>query len=333
MTFFLGSMPLMSFCKEISGCYEEIIYFGLKKVMGLSSGTLIHQTEYSSLKQIISGMSFKVSYSVEEFEYRNVISPKSYGGTSYIHVFPMISFSEIPINSLQYHLYRYGECVIGMKKDWGYVNRLNPVHYCSYQSNMAKSLIASYNFFNMGGYHKLDKEYFDEGVVNEQEIFNNTLQHLEYQMAHSKNYRGRVETKTYKDDDYFFSEEKEWRYVPLHTSDNTRLSLHIDSFLADKDSYQEKVGEEKLNFSLNDLSYIIVDNDLQKNEIIDLLSNKGDNVHINIFTNDEIKESFLGYKNQSINEYNLRTERDSLLEENKGNRLISKIRKFLNLRG
>ncbi len=283
--------------------------------MGLSSGTLIHQTEFSSLKDIIEGKSFRVSYCVEEFEYRIITSAKSHSGTTYIHVFPMVSFSEIPINSLQFHLYRYGDCLIGMKKDWGLKNKLNPVHYCNYESNLTESLIAVYHTYNLLGYIDThEKDVKTTGSVHD-EMINDTLQHLEYQIAHTKNYRGSVKTKRYEDNDYYFSEEKEWRFVPLPTDEMPRLSLHIDNFNKHKEKYQTEIGEIKLNFNFSDISYIIVNDETQRDEIIKILARDGAHFHTNVFTNQEVKQNFFGYKNASIEEYEIKVERHSLLKK------------------
>ena len=100
--------------------------------MGLSSNTLIQQTSFDNLKKILSSEAFRVSYCYEEFTYS--------GGQIYKHVFPMVCFSEIAINSLHNHLFRYGDCIIGMKKKWAMDNKLNQVHYYQKNSNLTKSL-------------------------------------------------------------------------------------------------------------------------------------------------------------------------------------------------
>jgi len=284
--------------------------------MGLSSGTIIHQTSLINLKKILSDKLFKVSYSVEEFIYTKKTSESTSSSTSYIHVFPMISFSEIPVNSLQFHLKRYGDCIIGLKKKWALSNKLNPVHYCSKFSELTNSLINTYMKFDLaanGGFDVMgkDNEHYEwvKGYIL-------AFKHLEHQLAHTKNYSGKVKTKSYEDDNYYFSEEKEWRYVPFSEVEGGRLSLNPEYYEEDKKGHNERIGRYTLEFDYNDVNFIIVDSDVQKRDIISQL--KRDGIYINIFTNEEIKQNFFGYKNPSIEEYEVKKERDKLLEEKEG---------------
>jgi hypothetical protein len=57
-------------------------------IIGLSSNTLLHQTNHAGLSGIIRDKGFKVLYSLEEIK-----SPSPY---SFKFAFPMISFSDIP---------------------------------------------------------------------------------------------------------------------------------------------------------------------------------------------------------------------------------------------
>lgn len=63
--------------------------------MGLSSNTLLHQTNHAGLSGIIRDKGFKVLYSLEEIK-----SPSPY---PFKFAFPMISFSDIPFTELSSH--------------------------------------------------------------------------------------------------------------------------------------------------------------------------------------------------------------------------------------
>lgn len=282
--------------------------------MGLSSNTLIHQSNFDSLKKILISNEFKMSYSKEEFTHINQEGP-----STYIHVFPMICFSEIPIASLQNHLHRYGSCIIGMDKPWAIVNGLNQVHYYQQQSVLAHSLFKTYHYF----FKKIkatpikleDKQYQDL-----QRTFNN----LEYQMAFAKNYSGAVRSGRYKAPNYVFAEEKEWRLVPENTDPTGPLSLSPKLFNEDKLKYQKEIGEITLEFELDDINYLVFETEEQKKEVRKLLQLEHSEKHINLFTNDEIKKNFFGFNNLSIDEYESINRIKSLEKQLKKNKVRRK---------
>lgn len=267
--------------------------------MGLSTDTLLHQTEFKNLKQILSNKFFKTSYCKETLECK---TPEMTMPKMYKFVFPIISFSEIPISSLHNHLYRYGDCIIGMKKEWAINNRMNQVHYYQKESFLTESLLEIYNRY----------------YINVMEIGNKTgdilqvFHQLDFQMIHSKNYSGEVKTKYFEDKNYFFSEEKEWRYVPANENKGYTLSKKPDVYEKDKEKFQNEIGKKVLNFGFNDIRFIILDSEEQKDEIIQLLAKLNSHDQINIFTNDEVIRNFFGYKNSSIEIYQLKKENQEL---------------------
>lgn len=261
--------------------------------MGLSTDTLLHQTEFENLRQILINKFFKTSYCKETFDCKaSKMSPSK--GNKF--VFPMICFSEIPISSLHNHLYRYGNCIIGMKKEWAIFNRMNQVHYYQKESFLMDSLIEIYNRYY---FEVMERNNKTEDILD-------VFHHLEYQIIHSKNYSGEVETNNYKDNNYFFSEEKEWRCVPKNIKRGVTLSILPAIFDKKKAYFQNKIGKIKLPFELSDIRFLILDSENQKEEIIQLLHKLDSSCHVNIFTNDEVKLNFFGYKNTSIDFYHLK---------------------------
>lgn len=280
---------------------EKVRIINIKN-MGLSTDTLLHQTEFKNLRKILSNKFFKTSYSKETFDCKE---PKMISSKGNIFYFPMICFSEIPISSLHNHLYRYGNCIIGMKKEWAISNRMNQVHYYQKESVLMDSLIEIYNRYYL---EVMERNNKNEDILD-------VFHHLEYQIVHSKNYSGKVETKDFEDENYFFSEEKEWRSVPKNIKRGVTLSIHPDYFKKNKERLQKKIGKKTLPFELSDIRFLILDSDEQKEEIIQLLYKLDSTCHINIFTNEEVKLNFLGYKNTSFDFYQLKKENQMLREK------------------
>ena len=268
--------------------------------MGLSTDTLLHQTDFGNLIKIIKEKHFKVSYSEERLECKTpeMTEPKGYN-----FVFPMISFSEIPISSLHNHLYRYGDCIIGMKKEWAISKRINQVHYYQKESVLMDSFMEIYNrFYNevMGRDNRTDTDIL------------HVFHHLEFQVIHSKNYSGEVKTNHFEDDNYFFAEEKEWRYVPINENIGYTMSKQPKLFKKDKEKFQTEIGKKVLPFEFDDIRFIILDTEEQKKEIAHILSELPHKSYLNLFTNDEVKQNFFGYKNTSMEFYQLKKENEEL---------------------
>lgn len=269
--------------------------------MGLSTDTLLHQTDFSNLIEIVKKKNFKVSYCSEKFGFKDSLEEEK----GYRFVFPMICFSEIPISSLHNHLYRYGDCLIGMKKEWANTKRLNQVHYYQKESVLVEYLLDTYNVFYQQVMNIKNK---DKDVLK-------VFCYLEYQMAHSKNYSGKVDSKNFEDDDYFFAEEKEWRYVPVNEHKDLTMSIKSDIFESKKSEFQAKIGKKILPFEIDDIRFIILDSEEQKKEIAHILSELPRKGHLNLFTNDEVKHNFFGYKNTSMEFYQLKKENQMLREK------------------
>jgi hypothetical protein len=259
--------------------------------MGLSTDTLLHQTSFESLKKILYSSEFNVNYSIEKISY-----DIGHLLRSFTHVFPMVSFSEIPISSLHNHLNRYGPCIIGMKKSWALTNRFNQVHYYQQESKLIESLITTFS--------DLTENEGDHTPKDELKL----IQLIEFQLAHSKNYIGSVITKSFEDEEYCFAEEKEWRFVPPLKGDEKSISRMLEYYNKNKATLKNEINKEKLKFTLSDVDLIITENEIQKTAIRDILKNRDINHEINLFTNEEIKKTFLGYNNIPITEFDLKKE-------------------------
>ena len=54
--------------------------------------------------------------------------------------FPMVCFCDLPLSQSSHHLDFYGSYGIGMKKEWGIKNSINPVFYLHSQSSLSTSI-------------------------------------------------------------------------------------------------------------------------------------------------------------------------------------------------
>ena len=72
-----------------------------------------------------------------------------------------------------------------------------------------------------------------------------------------------------------FYDEKEWRYIPLNV-DNLHLSIALDDYDGNRDVFEKKIKEEnhriqevnRLEFSVDDISYIFLKEDDEKERFI-----------------------------------------------------------------
>jgi hypothetical protein len=105
--------------------------------MSLSSNSLFHLTE---LKQSLIGIlteNFKVKYCVEKMLTQS-------GNLTY--AVPMVSFCDIPMSEIKTHIGKYGSYGIGLSKEWGQRNHLNPVFYVDKNSSIGKSYHDAFKF-------------------------------------------------------------------------------------------------------------------------------------------------------------------------------------------
>lgn len=253
--------------------------------MGLSSSTLLHQTDYNGLSGIIKERGFKVLYSLEEI--------KSSSQFDFKNAFPMISFSDIPFSELSSHLYKYGGFSIGIKREWIIKNKFSPVCYFSSSSELLRDIIERVIFYQT----KLTNNELISS--DEKKDFELTIRILSY----IKNYEGSLKLKKKKKQysTYRFSDEREWRFVPsiAELSDNINYLILSEAKYQEKDEYTKTTGNLNIPISINDIKYIIVDKEHQiedmRNKIIaSFTPNSQDINKINFFTAKQCENDFLG---------------------------------------
>jgi hypothetical protein len=248
--------------------------------MGLSSNTLIHLTTKKEALFGILKEGFKVKYCYEE------LRTKKGRVTA---AFPMISLSDIPLSSLSYHIESYGNYGIGLKKQWAKKIGLNPVLYFDDNSIIGGRIREDF--------YKTSQK-FAEGTVDE-EIHQTNLSILSY----SKNYEGTLITAKIKRENYRFSDEREWRYVPSpeELKDASPYIVKPQYSTEEQKNNANKTLEHiRITFDPDDINYIFLEDEKEIPQFIQIIreANSSKTFHsverllTRIMTTDQIKTDF-----------------------------------------
>lgn len=214
--------------------------------MPLSSNTIIHLTrEKSSLQGILEG-NFRTHYCKETV---NVDDEQ------FVMRIPMVSFCDIPLSEIKNHIEKYGSYGIGLTKAWAERNGLNPVLYIEPKSSLAHSYYKALT--------DLVIEAPNTGLSDVQRCFADVLRYF-------KNYQGPLSRKGTLVDEYRFSDEREWRYVPPVT-ESCEMMPSEEQYLKDEMVIQASVEHLRLKFEPNDIKYIIIQSDSEISEFVRLL--------------------------------------------------------------
>jgi hypothetical protein len=222
--------------------------------MGLSSNSIIHFTKnLSSLNGILMN-NFKLKYCREIIHTNN---------DHYDLLVPMVSFCDIPFSQILNHKNNYGSYGIGLKKNWAEKKGLNPVLYVEKNSHLSN------NFF----------EQLKLQIVSENKKISNFTKEQKYLFdvfRYLKNYQGNLNrTNKRVIPDYRFSDEREWRYVLSIESEHPLFgnmkNINNENISELKIKYNKFVENERLIFEPDDISYIIIKNESERNIVISKL--------------------------------------------------------------
>ena len=215
------------------------------------------------LEGILQSKAFKPSYAKESITIKNEILPT--------YFIPMVCFSDFRLSELGLHVEKYGSYGIGMSKEWGVKNGLNPVIYindkCKVFHDIRQSLIAISQSGNNG---------FSQGMMS---IY-----------CYIKNHRGKLYRKGEIIEDFIFSDDKEWRYIPnkivadlivveeLQQSITGAVStpdrLIGDRIIRNKSGLENKINKEDyLLFDYDDIKFILVPDVTARNHLIFIIEN------------------------------------------------------------
>ncbi len=248
----------------------------------LRTSSLFHYPkELDTLKKILA-QGFKPNYCKETF---NILdSPDMIVGI------PMVSFCDIPLTRTTNFRGRYKEYVIGLSKDWGLKNRINPVFYATPNSFVLNSLReieeirkqkeAIFNErMNTSGYQlTTNKENYTAIPLKQNDpdcgiILNSFMDNVHLFQVRSTLFGF---TKPYigkrGDEDQNNYEENEWRFV-LGESALTQIKWlwGVESYSNWREGQENPKPESifpSLTFDIMDVNFIILSND---NEIQDMI--------------------------------------------------------------
>ncbi|NMH26459.1 abortive infection system antitoxin AbiGi family protein [Flavobacterium silvaticum] len=231
--------------------------------MAISANTIIHYTEkIDTIFSIIEEGRFKLSYCLEKTNTR--------GGQKFSFAIAMVSFCDIPISDYKKHfkpvkgknLGYYGDYGIGLSKKWAKKNGLNPVIYIDTNSFAGTALRRSIEMFVK-----------DNRIIHIESFFEEEITQF---ACYSKNYQGDLYRKgKLEQKDYKFYDEREWRFVPQQKSLSGQfVMLDEENYLSDRENLQNQLGQNGLDFTLEDIFYIIVKDESEIQSLVDTLSKK-----------------------------------------------------------
>lgn len=215
--------------------------------MAVSSNAIIHYTkEFGRLEGILKE-GFKIKYCSEKIRTR--------GGKNFSAGIAMISFCDLPLTNAKKHFSSYGFYGIGLSKKWAKRHGLNPVQYIDYNSYLGDALRKN-----------AEKILLPE---NKDKSWKDSFSLL---VAYSKNYEGKLVRDGKTKNDYRFYDEREWRYIPDEKEifDNPRM-VNLINYEKDKQLYNSYLSNFRLKFSIEDISFIIVELETDIDPLIKIL--------------------------------------------------------------
>lgn len=259
--------------------------------MGLSSNTLWHQTDENGLKGIIKDRCLYISYSVEEV---------TSAGYNVEFAYPMVSVCDLPLAETGSFLNKYGDYTIGFSAEWGKRNHFAAVWYCYKNSFALKTIVEMLA--------RKISEYGDK-VENDRDY-----QRIVYILSYIKQYEGPLPKRNYTN--YRFYDERELRFVP---SADKLKEIGEKSMLWNYQAYKDAHNgspllPKRMNipFEWDDVKYIIVENEIEKQEykkLIEECSGRKD-LNISFFTNKEVMEDIIGMNHDEYDDPLIATDAD-----------------------
>lgn len=215
------------------------------------------------LKSILLNHAFIPRYNIENIDYLHL---KGYDRIA----IPMTCFCDIFLNRLYPHMKNYGHYGIGLKKNSLIKNGLTPISYVNPISFFTRDLSHTVQI----AFDQLDGE--DSDLYNE-----DFLNYQIHQLMYIKPLSGKMCIHK-KIKDMNFHDECEWRYIPdMRCTDLWPLIINKDILLDKKqlNFYNTALAEYQAGwykFSYDDIKYIIVDKEKNRNEFIDFILNQLD---------------------------------------------------------
>lgn len=232
----------------------------------LSANSLFNfMKQYEYLEYAMQHMAFQPRYYPENIEYLDL---KQQGNPLLEWYIPMSCFCDIPLHQIAVHTEAYGKFGIALNKSFGIRNGIQPIQYLNNKSVQVQELSKVMNGL---------LESSDNEIEN-----NPAADYLIDYLAYIKPITGKM--KKSADTDFEieknFHDEHEWRYVPMLEMDELPLMLvNEDEIMAERTSniYTEAMTKSKsgmLDFAVDDIRYIFVDNSTNRDRLIKYIRSK-----------------------------------------------------------
>ena len=207
---------------------------------------LFHCTSTTGLRGILKEEGFRHSYAKE------VIS-----GVEKKRKFavPIVSFCDLRLSELAFHMKKYGEFGIGLSKEWAQNKGLNPVSYTNKSSEFTNALLSGVDELSAQIQARGIEEWDDKAVM----AFESYMNILNVE-RYIKNYEGDLIRGSRNRGCYRFADEREWRHVlPLKTkSIFPFIPEEMIQTAEQKRFYNKQIAGFYLKYAASDVKYIIV---------------------------------------------------------------------------
>ncbi|WP_397383044.1 abortive infection system antitoxin AbiGi family protein [Prosthecobacter sp.] len=261
--------------------------------MATESRTIIHFTKSAEPLKGILKIGFKLKYCRERV---------MFGDTEKQFRVPMVSFCDISISQAAENISKYGQYGVGLTEQWAIKRGLTPVIYLQRYSALAESMLKlsdrivedeSKSFREWLKQAKDQGKSLAEALMNyvkeealkakSDDLLMNAMDILRY----TKNYKGDlVRANGERTPDYYFGDEREWRYA-LKTR-NFGMFMYMEQMTEKEgmaEMMQKLIDDQRLLFDAQDISFIIVPTDGERDDIQRHIESLGDR-----FSQDEMAE-------------------------------------------
>ena len=238
----------------------------------LSTDELFHFTNFDRLLNILKE-GFHPRYNLEHTFLSDLFERPSTVGC-----IPMVCFCDIPLNMVQNHTIKYGNCAIGLDKKWGEQYGLSPVIYIHKNSKIGDAVSALGN--SISNYHssmiakESDKRIFNIISTIETGVCQLSFFVKQYERTSDEFYF--IGNKEYTFKKGRFYDEREWRFIPPDNwgEDLWLIKAEVLGNKIELEKMHEKLKKYSLKFQVDDIKYLVTETEKEKEMLIDFISSK-----------------------------------------------------------